>query len=114
MGNYTYADEKIPAKRLEDYILAFPEKMGWFLSKGYAPHYYQVLFHTDKNEKSLTRFRHLVAGRRGGKTLSAAWEVLFYCLHPAQFHLDAHESKSDAPLWVWALSASYKVGRPSY
>jgi len=114
MGNYTYADDKIPAKMLENHILAFPEKMGWFLSKGYAPHYYQVLFHTDKNNKSLTRFRHLVAGRRGGKTLSAAWEVLFYCLHPAQFHMDAHESKSDAPLWVWALSASYKVGRPSY
>ena len=60
------------------------------------------------------RFRHLVAGRRGGKTLSAAWEVLFYCLFPEQFHKDLHGEDRDDPLWVWALSASYKVGRPSY
>ena len=114
MGNYSYNDEKISAKALENTILEYPEKIGWFLSKGYAPHYYQILFHTDKHGAKLTRFRHLVAGRRGGKTLSAAWEVLFYCLHPEQFHLDAHGRKSDQPLWVWALSASYKVGRPSY
>lgn len=114
MGNYSYNDAKISAKTLENNILEYPEKIGWFLSKGYAPHYYQILFHTDKHGAKLTRFRHLVAGRRGGKTLSAAWEVLFYCLHPTQFHLDAHGRKSDQPLWVWALSASYKVGRPSY
>ena len=114
MGNYSYNDEKISAKALENTILEYPEKIGWFLSKGYAPHYYQILFHTDKHGAKLTRFRHLVAGRRGGKTLSAAWEVLFYCLHPSQFHLDAHNQKSDRPLWVWAISASYKVGRPSY
>ena len=114
MGNYSYSNEKINAKALENTILEYPEKIGWFISKGYAPHYYQVLFHTDKNGAKLTRFRHLVAGRRGGKTLSAAWEVLFYCLHPEQFHLDAHGRKSDQPLWCWALSASYKVGRPSY
>jgi predicted phage terminase large subunit-like protein len=114
MGNYTYADKKFTPKQLEETLLEYPEKIGWFLSKGYAPHYYQIIFHTDQNKKHLTRFRHLVAGRRGGKTLSAAWEVLFYCLHPTQFHLDAHGRKSDQPLWVWALSASYKVGRPSY
>ena len=114
MGNYTYSDEKLTAKQVENTILEFPEKIGWFLAKGYAPHYYQILFHCDKNGAKLTRFRHLVAGRRGGKTLSAAWEVLFYCLHPEQFHLDAHGKTSDQPLWIWALSASYKVGRPSY
>lgn len=59
MGNYTYSDKKISGKQLESIILEFPEKMGWFLSKGYAPHYYQTLFHTDKNDKILTRFRHL-------------------------------------------------------
>ena len=89
-------------------------KMGWFLSNGYVPHYYQTLYHTNHNEDTLTRFRHLVAGRRGGKTLSAAWEVLFYCLFPEQFHKDLHGEDRDDPLWVWALSASYKVGRPSY
>lgn len=114
MGNYSYNEDKLSAKQIESHILEYPGKMGWFLSKGYAPHYYQTLFHTDTHGKNLTRFRHLVAGRRGGKTLSAAWEVLFYCLHPQQFHLDAHNRKSEAPLWVWALSASYKVGRPSY
>jgi hypothetical protein len=53
------------------------------------------LFHGASREKreglkTLKRFRHLVAGRRGGKTLSAAWEVLFYALHPREFHRDAH------------------------
>ena len=48
MGNYSYDSAKLSAKQVEDLILAQPEKMGWFLSKGYAPHYYQVLFHTDK------------------------------------------------------------------
>ena len=114
MGNFTYSDDNLAPSTLEKRILEYPEKVGWFLSKGYAPHYYQILFHTDQNKDILTRFRHLVAGRRGGKTLSAAWEVLFYCLHPEQFHLDAHGKKRDTPLWVWALSASYKVGRPSY
>ena len=42
------------------------------------------------------------------------WEVLFYCLFPEQFHKDLHGEDRDDPLWVWALSASYKVGRPSY
>jgi phage terminase large subunit-like protein len=44
-----------------------------------------------------------VAGRRGGKTLSAAWEVAFYALHPSAFHWDAHRSESDVPLHVWVL-----------
>mgnify|MGYP003332840479 CR=1 FL=1 len=95
-------------------VSRFPEKFGWFLSVGYLPHYWQTLFHANSNGDSLARFRHLVAGRRGGKTLSAAWEVLFYCLFPEQFHKDLHGEDRDDPLWVWALSASYKVGRPSY
>jgi predicted phage terminase large subunit-like protein len=55
----------------------------------------------------------LVAGRRGGKTLSAAWEVLFYALHPKEFNLDAHGKVIDRPLHVWALAKDYRVGRPS-
>jgi phage terminase large subunit-like protein len=92
----------------------FPEKFGWFLSVGYLPHYWQSLFHSNSVDDRLVRFRHLVAGRRGGKTLSAAWEVLFYCLFPEQLHKDLNGVDRDDPLWVWALSASYKVGRPSY
>jgi phage terminase large subunit-like protein len=116
MNNYKYSDNKLTAKQLEQHILRYPEKMGWFLSKKYAPHYYQTLFHTMQNAKTkeLLRFRHLVAGRRGGKSLSAAWEVLFYCLYPSQFHLDAHNKKNDRPLWVWELSQSYKIGRPAW
>jgi hypothetical protein len=72
--NYSFKDGvNIKHKELEEILLTYPEKMGWFLSKGYAPHYYQALFHANTNNKHLTRFRHLVAGRRGGKTLSAAW-----------------------------------------
>jgi hypothetical protein len=36
----------------------------------------------------------------------AAWETLYYCMHPEQFHWDAHGVKDDAPLWVWELSAT--------
>jgi hypothetical protein len=114
MGNYSYDSDRLSPKELEELILGLPEKMGWFLSKGYAPHYYQVLFHTAKEDTILSRFRHLVAGRRGGKSLSAAWECLFYLLHPEQFHLDAHGKKNDRPLWVWELSQSYKLGRPAW
>lgn len=100
-------------KELERLFLQYPEKIGWFLSNGYAPHLWQMLFHTNSNEKNLTRFRHLVAGRRGGKTLCAAWEVLFYCLYPQQFHKDAYGKDNDNPLWVWATSKDYKVLRPA-
>lgn len=55
--------------------------------------------------------RHLAAGRRGGKTLSAAWEVAFYALHPSQFHHDAHGEVSDEPLWIWVVAKSYKLVR---
>lgn len=123
-------------------VAPFAAKFAWFLQKGYQPHIWQILFHTMRRQAPnpallhehafpvdrdaaralaqqpkfidrLVRYRHLVAGRRGGKTLSAAWEVLFYCLHPEQFHWDAHGVQDNSPLWVWALSDNYKVGRPS-
>jgi len=112
--NYKFSDKKVSNTVLSEKMLLFSAKIGWFISKGYFPHYYQALFHCDSNDTTVTRFRHLVAGRRGGKTLSAAWEVLFYCLYPQQYHLDAHGKDSNKPLWVWELSASYKVGRPAY
>lgn len=117
-------------------------KFAWFLQHGYQPHIWQILFHTMRRQApnpallhpaahpddraaaiaqlnepktidKLVRYRHLVAGRRGGKTLSAAWEVLYYATHPEQFHWDAHGIKDNSPLWIWALSDNYKVGRPS-
>lgn len=114
MPNYSFKDGvDVAPKDLEAILMAYPEKFGWFLSKGYMPHYWQSLFHANSNNGHLTRFRHLVAGRRGGKTLSAAWEVLFYCLFPEQFHLDARGKKDTTPLWVWATSKDYKVLRPA-
>lgn len=98
---------------IPELVERFPLKFYWFIKHGYAPHVWQLAFHAAINRGNLTRFRHLVAGRRGGKTLSAAWEVLFYCLHPEQFHRDAHGVESSRPLWVWALAKDYKLGRPS-
>lgn len=89
-------------------------KLAWFLSKGYAPHLFQLAFHTNcyaEGAKTgrLLRFRMLVAGRRGGKTLSAAWEVVYYLTHPADFHRDVHENGDDDPLHVWVLVPNYKT-----
>lgn len=92
----------------------FPTKLYWFLTHGYQPHAYQGAFHAAASPSgTLRRFRHLVAGRRGGKTLSAAWDVIFYCLHPREFHMDAHGRDSDRPLWVQVLAKDHKVGFPS-
>jgi predicted phage terminase large subunit-like protein len=94
-------------------VEAQPVKFYWFLKNGYRPHIWQSMFHGARLDGNISPFRHLVAGRRGGKTLSAAWEVLFYALHPQEFHRDAHGSDSERPLWVWALAKDYRVGRPS-
>lgn len=93
----------------------FPTKLYWFasLKDPYSPHEWQASFHAAENQGKLARYRHLVAGRRGGKTLSAAWEVLFYCLFPAEFHMDVHQKQSNRPLHVWVLAKDHEVGRPS-
>src|SRR6266566_1268134 len=99
------------------YASSFITKLAWFASRPqpYQPHYYQQLFHVLHNPDTgnLCRFRHLVAGRRGGKTLSAAWEVLFYVLHPEIFHLDAHGETSSRPLHVWVLTKDFPAGIPA-
>ena len=90
------------------------QKLAWFMTrpKPYRPHYFQILFHSMHvaGMSKLCRFRHLVAGRRGGKTLSAAWEVAYYVLHPEEFHRDAHEKEDDRPLHVWILTKDYPTG----
>lgn len=91
----------------------FPVKLWWFQSKGYMPHEWQAAFHAADYNSRLTRFRHLVAGRRGGKTMSAAWEVLFYALFPREFHRDAHSVESGKALWIWVLTENHEVGRPA-
>src|SRR6187551_95779 len=74
----------------------FPVKFWWFSSRPepYVPHTWQYVFHGADLGGKIRRFRHLVAGRRGGKTLSAAWEVLFYALFPSEFHRDVHGRES--------------------
>jgi phage terminase large subunit-like protein len=95
-------------------VSRYPVKFWWFAKHGYQPHVYQALFHgAADEERQLTQFRHLVAGRRGGKTLSAAWEVLFYAMNPREFHRDAHGTESDRPLWIWILAKDYPSGFPS-
>ncbi len=110
-------DERISDSAFVERLSPFGHKLFWFLNTakgGYVPHYYQMLFHTMRYGDKLSRFRHLVAGRRGGKTLSAAWEVLFYALHPATFHLDAHGEDDDRPLHIWVLTKDYPVGRTAW
>lgn len=97
------------------YVAQFPTKFWWFAQQGYQPHTWQILFHGAHyaDRGTLVRMRHLVAGRRGGKTLSASWEVLFYALHPREYWRDAHGIDSDEPLWIWVLSKSYKTVTPA-
>lgn len=87
-------------------------KLAWFAEQGYYPHLYQLFFHNFRNEDGeLCRFRHLVAGRRGGKTLSAAWEVLYYSTHPEAFHRDAYGKEDTRPLHIWVLAKDHTLGR---
>jgi terminase large subunit-like protein len=112
--DFKWSDEaRLNGDELSDYVAPYLVKLAWFQKNKYTPHYWQALFHCNSHDGKLTRFRHLVAGRRGGKTLSAAWEVLFYCLNPEYFHLDAHGESSDRALWCWALAKNSKVGFPS-
>lgn len=94
-------------------ISKYGAKMAWFMEKGYHPHYYQTCFHTMETDDKLTRFRHLVAGRRGGKTLSAIWEVLYYATNPRAYWHDFHGVEKDDPLWIWVLAKDYKIGTPA-
>ncbi|MDE2098594.1 MAG: phage terminase large subunit [Patescibacteria group bacterium] len=93
-------------------ISLYPHKFLWFQQRGYLPHLWQILFHGAHRENAhLTRMRHLAAGRRGGKTLSAAWEVAYYSQHPQMFWRDAHGKDCDDPLWIWVVAKSYKLVR---
>jgi len=116
MPSYSYRDPLIaPGELVARTAARFPHKFAWFFEQGYEPHTFQALFHAMENpvEDRLCRYRMLVAGRRGGKTMSAAWEVLYYALHPSHFHWDTRREVSDRPLWIQVLSKNLKVGRSS-
>ena len=109
--NFHYKDSRLAPEELATYLASFPLKFAWFLSRKYKPHYYQAIFHAlQDDDERLLRFRHLVAGRRGGKTLSAAWDTAFYCIFPSEFHWDAHKTKADEPLYCWALYKDNPTG----
>src|SRR3970040_705338 len=93
-------------------IGAHPQKALWFAKSGYPPHYWQMMYHFATNPATgkLCRWRHLVAGRRGGKTLSAAWDLMFYMLHPEAYHYDFHGRNSDEPLVAWVVTKDYPMG----
>lgn len=107
--------EELSRTIVPDVLQRFPVKAWWFSSRPtpYQPHVWQWAFHGAHLDDKLKGFRHLVAGRRGGKTLSAAWEVLFYALHPSEFHRDAHGIESNRALWIWCLAKDYQLGRPA-
>lgn len=109
-----HSSDRLAKREYPKIVERYPVKLWWFQSKGYNPHVYQALFHGAQDDRELLApYRHLVAGRRGGKTLSAAWEVLFYALHPREFHRDVHGVESDRALWIWILAKDYPSGFPS-
>ncbi len=113
--NFKYDSERLTEEELSARMLPFIFKFQWFYGVGYMPHYFQILFHSLKGEKdTILRYRHLVAGRRGGKTLSAAWETLFYCLFPSEFHKDVHGVVDDESLHVWVLTSDFPGGLPAW
>lgn len=105
----------------------YAHKLKWFHERGYGrhydrtlrqqvvagPHLHQTMFHTMQNPETghLCAVRSLVAGRRGGKTLSAAWEVAYYLEHPQMFHHDFHGEEDERPLHGWVISTTNIVAR---
>jgi phage terminase large subunit-like protein len=114
--NFRYTDEKrLDLDEMVSFMAPYMLKFMWFSQNGYEPHYFQQLFHAMHNQdEELLRFRHLVAGRRGGKTLSAAWELAYYCLNPEQFHWDAHKKHADRPIYAWVLYKDNPTGHAAW
>ena len=104
--------DEVSPELLAGMFAPFAPKFLWFEQRGYIPHLWQAIFHSMHDEEGkLLRFRHLVAGRRGGKTLSAAEDVAYYCMNPAAFHWDAHRKESREPIHVWVLTKDHVIGR---
>lgn len=117
MGSLTASQARVKATNglpfedethLAEVLQPFGPKFLWFGERGYVPHIWQICFHASSVDERLRRYRCLVAGRRGGKTLSAAWEVICYAANPEMFHWDAHRRESSDPLHVWILTPDYR------
>jgi predicted phage terminase large subunit-like protein len=107
---------KMSQEELLERVTPFATKIAFFQQHGYEPHYHQLVFHTAQNPEThlLARYRSLAAGRRGGKTLSAAEDVAYYMEFPEEFHLHAHGKIDDRSLHVYALTENYKRLLPAY
>src|SRR4051812_19561061 len=114
MQDLKFDNKLITPKFIEDktveLIRRYPHKINWFLERGYSPHFYQLWFHCSQVDNRLTRWRSLVAGRRGGKTLSAAWEMAYYLCNPGRWHIDVHDEVSKEKAWWWFLAKDHTVG----
>ena len=74
------------SENFENRVMGQSEKFAHFFQDGWKPHLAQTLMHS-----SSARWAVCGAGRRGGKTLSAAWEVSEW-VHP-EFGLDALKAR---------------------
>lgn len=114
MAGFKSWEEPPSSELLYDLAKKNATKLLWFLEGKYKPHVYQQVFHGYRLDNGLLpQFRHLVAGRRGGKTYSAAEDTAYYMLHPEQWWLDFHGKDNDEPLWAWILTKNYPEGFPS-
>jgi phage terminase large subunit-like protein len=102
---------------MSDLMARHPLKLAFFLKAGYRPHFWQQLFHwmpSELDPQLLMRFRAVAAGRRGGKSLSGAWDTLYYCLHPEQWGIDFHGEPLRDPFWAWMVTRDHVQSRPTY
>lgn len=103
-------------KLVENMAVQNPRKFLWFMQRThpYKPHVWQTVFHGFRDVNGhIPRFRHLVAGRRGGKTKSAAEDFGFYTTHPEDYWMDFHGVHDDQPLWCWVLAKQYQEVFPA-
>lgn len=100
---------------LTNILAPYIGKLLWFLQRGYKPHPYQMLFHcnTDPVTELLARFRMEAAGRRGGKTLGAAWDTSCYLQTPHLYWREFKGTSSNDELHWWILGADMVVLRPT-
>ncbi len=103
-------DPQFIKSKTVELIQRYPHKINWFLERGYSPHFYQLWFHCAQTDNLLTRWRSLVAGRRGGKTLSAAWEMSYYMINPERWWIDNHGEYSAENPWWWFVAKDHTVG----
>lgn len=113
MPEFKYGMALPSQKEMDARTKRYPYKLAFFLKHGFYPHLYQFMFYTATTNGNLTKQRHLLAGRRGGKTLGKAWESAAWCVEPSIYHWDTKGIHSDDAVWFWCLAKNYKLVRPA-